>query len=166
MSPSLSYPGLAQAPHPPIPALRRRPRTRRGQIPMVTPITSYHLRLSLSLFFLSHASQLTEDQSYQRYLKNKYNDSPDLMNKYTTVMTALGKDAGIHFKFCGTIASTLDAHRVIQWAQEKYGEEVAERIVMCKLARLCGFPCFLHLLLATFRHCCAQSCRLLTPVVP
>lgn len=51
------------------------------------------------------------------------------MAKYTTVMTHLGAESGIAFKFGGTIASTLNAHRVIQWVQEKYGEQKAEALV-------------------------------------
>lgn len=57
------------------------------------------------------------------------------MKKYTTVMQALGVGCGIDFKFGGTIASTLDAHRVVQWAQEKYGAETAEKVVMCESGR-------------------------------
>ncbi|KAL9057340.1 MAG: hypothetical protein Q9162_002414 [Coniocarpon cinnabarinum] len=66
-----------------------------------------------------------------RYLKNKYNNSEEQMQKYTTYMTALGLGSGIHFKFTGTIASTLHAHRAIQFVQEEYGQDAAERVVDC-----------------------------------
>lgn len=51
------------------------------------------------------------------------------MAKYTTVMTALGLDEGINFKFTGTIANTLPAHRAVFWAQREFGGEVAGRVV-------------------------------------
>ena len=51
------------------------------------------------------------------------------MKKYTTLMSAYGVGAGIDFKFHGTVANTLDAHRMIQHYQEEKGPEVADRIV-------------------------------------
>jgi hypothetical protein len=54
------------------------------------------------------------------------------MKMYTTLMTAYGVSAGIDFKFGGTVANTMDAHRVIQHFQEEKGPEVADRIINCK----------------------------------
>lgn len=50
---------------------------------------------------------------------------------YMALMGAYGKDSGIDFKFGGTVANTLDAHRVIQHFQEEKGEEVAGKLVDC-----------------------------------
>ncbi|KAK5219070.1 hypothetical protein LTR99_006548 [Exophiala xenobiotica] len=44
-------------------------------------------------------------------------------------MTAYGESAGIKFKFGGTMANTLDAHRVIQHFQEEKGAETADKII-------------------------------------
>jgi predicted DsbA family dithiol-disulfide isomerase len=51
------------------------------------------------------------------------------MKMYTTLMAAYGVSAGINYKFGGTVANTLQAHRVIQHYQEKHGAEVANKIV-------------------------------------
>ena len=51
------------------------------------------------------------------------------MNKYTTLMSAYGLSVGIDFKFHGTVANTLSAHRLIQHFQEEMGPETADRIV-------------------------------------
>ena len=67
--------------------------------------------------------------SSQRYKKTKYNDSDDKMQKYITLMTTYAKEAGIGFDFHGTVANTLDAHRLIQHYQEDLGPEVADKIV-------------------------------------
>ncbi|OJD34214.1 thioredoxin-like protein [Diplodia corticola] len=66
---------------------------------------------------------------YEWYKKSRYGDSDEKMRMYTTIMSAYGRDAGIDFKFGGTVANTLDAHRVIQHFQEKSGPEVADKIV-------------------------------------
>lgn len=52
------------------------------------------------------------------------------MRMYTTLMSAYGASAGIAFKFGGTVANTLPAHRVIQYFQESKGAEVADRLVL------------------------------------
>lgn len=44
-------------------------------------------------------------------------------------MTNYGEQVGIDFDFHGTVANTLDAHRLIQHYQEKSGPEVANKIV-------------------------------------
>ncbi|CAG8972220.1 hypothetical protein HYALB_00010999 [Hymenoscyphus albidus] len=49
---------------------------------------------------------------------------------YITLMSAYGASAGIDYKFTGTIANFLHAHRVIQYFQEKDGPEVADKLVM------------------------------------
>lgn len=48
---------------------------------------------------------------------------------YTTLMTAYGASAGITYKFGGTVANTLQAHRVIQHFQESKGPETADKLV-------------------------------------
>jgi predicted DsbA family dithiol-disulfide isomerase len=51
------------------------------------------------------------------------------MKMYTTLMTAYGVSAGINYKFGGTVANTLNAHRIIQHFQESSGPETANKIV-------------------------------------
>ncbi|KAK6386167.1 hypothetical protein LTS17_001742 [Exophiala oligosperma] len=63
------------------------------------------------------------------YGKTRYGDSEEKMKMYTTLMTAYGDSAGIKFKFGGTISNTLEAHRVIQYFQEKKGLETADKII-------------------------------------
>lgn len=60
------------------------------------------------------------------------------MKKYTTLMSAYGVAVGIDFKFGGTIANTMDAHRLIQHYQEEMSPETADKIVNCKI------PCHGH----------------------
>jgi len=74
------------------------------------------------------ASKDGEDK-YEWYKKSKYADSEDKMNMYTTLMTAYGASAGIKYKFGGTVANTIDAHRVIQHFQEEKGPETADKII-------------------------------------
>ncbi len=47
-------------------------------------------------------------------------------------MSGYGATAGIKFKFGGTVANTMDAHRVIQHFQEEKGPETADKIINCK----------------------------------
>lgn len=77
------------------------------------------------------ASKAGEDK-YAWYKRSKYGDSDEKMNMYTTLMSAYGKSAGIEYKFGGTVANTLDAHRVIQHYQEESGADVADKIVNCR----------------------------------
>jgi predicted DsbA family dithiol-disulfide isomerase len=51
------------------------------------------------------------------------------MKMYITLMTAYGVSAGINYKFGGTVANTIDAHRMIQHYQEENGPEVADKLV-------------------------------------
>lgn len=44
-------------------------------------------------------------------------------------MTAYGASAGISYKFGGTVANTLQAHRMIQHFQDSKGAEVADELV-------------------------------------
>ncbi|KAI9760695.1 MAG: hypothetical protein M1835_000116, partial [Candelina submexicana] len=74
------------------------------------------------------ASKEGEDK-YEWYKKHKYNDSEEQMQKYTTVMRAYGIPCGINFNFQGTVANTLDAHRLIRHYQEEKGTETANAIV-------------------------------------
>jgi len=51
------------------------------------------------------------------------------MKAYTTIMGAYGRQVGIDFKFGGMVANTMQAHRVLQWAQERgSGEEVVNSL--------------------------------------
>lgn len=74
------------------------------------------------------ASQEGEDK-FAWYKKSRYGDSDDKMKKYTTLMSAYGTGVGINFKFGGTVANTLHAHRCIQHWQDSKGPETADRLV-------------------------------------
>jgi predicted DsbA family dithiol-disulfide isomerase len=80
------------------------------------------------------ASKEGEDK-YEWYKKSRYGDSSDKMKMYTTLMTAYGVSAGINYKFGGTVANTMDAHRVIQHFQEEKGPETADKIINCMVLR-------------------------------
>lgn len=74
------------------------------------------------------ATQEGEDK-YEWYKKSKYGDSEEKMKMYITLMTAYGASAGITYKFAGTVANTLQAHRVVQYFQEKSGPVVANALI-------------------------------------
>jgi predicted DsbA family dithiol-disulfide isomerase len=74
------------------------------------------------------ASQEGEGK-YEWYKRSKYNESEEKMQMYMAVMTAHGNTEGIEFKFGGTVANTLQAHRVIQHYQEAKGPDVADKLV-------------------------------------
>ena len=74
------------------------------------------------------ASQEGEDK-YEWYRKSRYGDSDEKMKMYTTLMSAYGVAEGIEYKFGGTVANTLQAHRVIHHYQETKGPETADRMV-------------------------------------
>ena len=76
------------------------------------------------------------EDKYQWYLHNKYNDSEENMKKYTTVLQALGVGCGVVFNFGGKIGPTIDAHRIIQYFQEKEGEDCADKIIDCEFTLL------------------------------
>lgn len=74
------------------------------------------------------ASQEGEDK-FAWYKKSRYGDSDQKMQMYTTLMSAYGETEGIKYKFGGTVANTLQAHRVIQHFQETKGPETADKLV-------------------------------------
>jgi predicted DsbA family dithiol-disulfide isomerase len=74
------------------------------------------------------ATKEGEDR-YEWYKKSRYGDSADKMKVYVALMSAYGKSAGIKYKFGGTVANTMDAHRVIQHFQEEKGPETADKII-------------------------------------
>ena len=74
------------------------------------------------------ASEEGEDK-FAWYKKSRYGDSEEKMNMYTKLMGAYGTAEGINFKFGGTVANTLHAHRLIQHYQEQKGPETADKIV-------------------------------------
>lgn len=51
------------------------------------------------------------------------------MQMYIGLMTAYGRGEGIEYKFGGTVANTLQAHRVVQHFQESKGPEVADKLI-------------------------------------
>lgn len=51
------------------------------------------------------------------------------MDKYITLMTTYGNQAGINFDFHGQVANTLHAHRLIQHFQEHRGPDTADKLV-------------------------------------
>jgi len=69
------------------------------------------------------------EDKYEWYLKTKYDGDKERMEKYTQVMGELGRAEGVEFKFGGTIANTLNPHRLIQWVQETKGPEAASKAV-------------------------------------
>lgn len=76
------------------------------------------------------ASKEGEDK-YEWYRKSRYGDSEEKMRMYETLMSAYGVSVGIKFKFHGTVANTLDSHRVIQHFQEEKGPETADKLINC-----------------------------------
>jgi len=69
------------------------------------------------------------EPKYEWYKSARCGDSEEKMKMYVTLMSAYGVSAGINFKFGGTIANTLNAHRVIQHFQAKRGDGTADKIV-------------------------------------
>lgn len=65
------------------------------------------------------------------YRKLRVADNEEKMKMYTALLQAHGVGVGIDFKFGGTVANTLDAHRVIQHYQEENGPEAADAIINC-----------------------------------
>lgn len=76
------------------------------------------------------ASKEGEDK-YAWYRKSRYGDSDEKMKMYETLMRAYGVGVGIDFKFRGTVANTIDAHRLIQHFQEEKGPETADKLINC-----------------------------------
>jgi predicted DsbA family dithiol-disulfide isomerase len=62
----------------------------------------------------------TGEDKYEWYKKEKYNNSDQRMQMYSTYMMNLGKEDGIEFDFGGgLIANTLQAHRILQYLQNR-----------------------------------------------
>ena len=96
-------------------------------------IRTSHPDVTLVLKFLPYqlypdALQEGEDK-YEWYRRSRYGDSEEKMKMYTTLMTAYGVAEGIDFSFQGTVANTLQAHRVIQYFQEEKGPDTANLVV-------------------------------------
>ncbi|TKA22497.1 hypothetical protein B0A50_07962 [Salinomyces thailandicus] len=96
------------------------------QIPSDAPASFSLKYLPYQLY--PEASQEGEGK-YEWYKRSKYGDSEEKMKMYTTLMSAYGTTEGIDYKFGGTVANTLPAHRTIQHYQEAKGSETAEKIV-------------------------------------
>jgi len=82
-----------------------------------------------SPFQLNPEATQEGESKYDWYKKSKYGDSEEKMKMYTTLMSAYGASAGINYKFGGTVANSLQAHRIIQYFQEEKGPEVADKLV-------------------------------------
>lgn len=63
------------------------------------------------------------------YRDTKYFGSEEKTGIFTELMGQYGRAAGIDFKFGGTVADTLQAHRVIQYFQEADGPGRADQLV-------------------------------------
>lgn len=74
------------------------------------------------------ASQEGEDK-FAWYMRAKYNDSQEKMDKYVRLMTSYGEGEGIHYKFGGIVANTMHAHRLIQHFQEAKGPGFANKMI-------------------------------------
>ncbi|TKA71594.1 hypothetical protein B0A49_04727 [Cryomyces minteri] len=74
------------------------------------------------------ASKEGEDK-YAWYMASKYGGSEERMKIYTTLMAAYGVGLGIDFKFGGTVANTLDAHRLVQHYQSQRGPACADALI-------------------------------------
>jgi predicted DsbA family dithiol-disulfide isomerase len=97
-----------------------------SQLPADSPVSFTVKYMPYQLY--PDASQEGEDK-YEWYRKSRYGDSEEKMNAYITLISAYGKDVGINFRFGGTVANTLQAHRLIQHSQELKGPETADKIV-------------------------------------
>lgn len=97
-----------------------------SQLPSDSPVSFSVKYMPYQLY--PDASQDGEDK-YEWYRKSRYGDSEQKMKMYTILMSSYGKGEGIEYKFGGTVANTLQAHRVIQHYQETKGPETTDRIV-------------------------------------
>ncbi|KAK3716056.1 hypothetical protein LTR37_006786 [Vermiconidia calcicola] len=95
------------------------------QLPSESPVTFKRVYLPYQLY--PDASEEGEGK-YEWYKKTRYGDE-EKMKKYTMLMSAYGEAEGINFKFGGTVANTLHAHRLIQHYQESKGPETADKII-------------------------------------
>lgn len=69
---------------------------------------------------------------YSWYRDEKYQGSEEKVNMYNKYMGALGRAEGVEFDFTGTIANTLDAHRIMQWIQEHKDVEATKCALDCE----------------------------------
>ena len=97
-----------------------------ASLPSDCPVTFTLVYKPYQLF--PEASQEGEGK-YEWYKRAKYNDSEEKMQMYMGLMTAYGRGEGIEYKFGGTVANTLQAHRVIQHFQESKGPQVADKMI-------------------------------------
>lgn len=97
-----------------------------ASLPSDCPVTFALVYKPYQLF--PEASQEGEGK-YEWYKRAKYNESEEKMQLYIGLMTAYGRGEGIEYKFGGTVANTLQAHRVIQHFQESKGPEVANKLI-------------------------------------
>lgn len=63
------------------------------------------------------------------YLSNKHFGNQEAQATYQAYMASLFEPFGLSLRFDGTIGNTFQAHRVIQYFQEKEGSEVAGKII-------------------------------------
>ena len=102
----------------------------------VLQLCLYHFPLDAYMRYgsrqLLNTNMLYKLSFQSRYKQTKYDDSEEKMQKYVTLMSTYGKDAGIDFNFHGTIANTIDAHRLIQHCQETMSPEAVNKVVDCK----------------------------------
>ncbi|KAK3673513.1 hypothetical protein LTR78_006747 [Recurvomyces mirabilis] len=97
-----------------------------SQLPSDAPVSFSVKYMPYQLY--PGASQEGEDK-YEWYRKSKYDNSEDRMNKYMGLMSVYGLAEGIEYKFGGTVANTLQAHRILQHFQDLKGPETADKIV-------------------------------------
>src|SRR6266536_1173862 len=94
----------------------------------IHPFHVFFFRLRLACFLSTPTKTLSPNWLSSLYsatlrsravlISYRYGDSEEKIKMYITLMTAYGISAGIHYKFGGTVANTLQAHRVIQYFQE------------------------------------------------
>lgn len=96
-------------------------------LPSHSPLTPLSTPLSTPL--QSPTSRYSSNPCYPILTPPRYGDSEEKMKMYTTLMSAYGASAGITYKFGGTVANTLPAHRVIQHFQERNGPAVADSLI-------------------------------------
>ncbi|GAB7323757.1 hypothetical protein MBLNU13_g07218t1 [Cladosporium sp. NU13] len=95
-------------------------------LPSDCPVTFTVVYKPYQLF--PEASQEGEGK-YEWYKRAKYDESEDKMQMYMALMSAYGRGEGIEYKFGGTVANTLHAHRTIQHFQVLKGPEVADQLI-------------------------------------
>ena len=97
-----------------------------SQIPDDAPVNFTVRYMPYQLY--PEAPQAGEDK-FEWYKRSKYGGSEEKMNMYTTVMSGYGEQEGIRFRFGGTVANTMPAHRLIHHFQEHGGPRTAEAIL-------------------------------------